>query len=191
MRRLPIPWYFYITWLPTYLKEVHHRRVSGGADLGRSATLLRRDWVIAVRYYFLSPDEMRTGSVAKTRRSLAIVGFVAASAFLYTSSLPEDPVWAALLMGLASFAGDLTLPGSWGTCMDVGEKYAGTLSGSMNMMGNLGGSLAPLSIPYILAATNNNWSFSFYVGAAVYLIGAVCWLFIDSVTPIDRSSAES
>ena len=132
-----------------------------------------------------------TGSVAKTRRAMAIVGFVGASILLFMSSLPKDPIWAALLMGLASFAGDLTLPGSWGTCMDVGQEYAGTLSGSMNMMGNLGGSLAPLSIPYILAATNNNWAMSFYVGAAVYLIGAVCWLFLDSVTPIDNSQTHA
>ena len=48
-----------------------------------------------------------------------------------------------IAMGLASFVLDLTLPGSWGACMDVGGKYAGTLSGSMNMMGNIAGALHP------------------------------------------------
>ena len=185
---LAYPWYFYITWLPTYLREFHHVESQKAAILaglplffGGIGSLLCG--VIS------SQLTMRTGSVAKTRRILAISGFVGASLSLFISSLPESPVWAALLMGLASFCGDLTLPGSWGTCMDVGEKYAGTLSGSMNMMGNLGGSLAPLSIPYFLAASNNNWAISFYVGAAVYLIGAVCWFFIDSVTPIEASES--
>ena len=34
--------------------------------------------------------------------------------------------------------------------MDVGGKYAGTLSGTMNMMGNFAGGLAPLAVGYIL-----------------------------------------
>ena len=43
-----------------------------------------------------------------------------------------------LAMGVATFFHDLTTPGAWGACMDVGGKFAGTLSGSMNMMGNFG-----------------------------------------------------
>ncbi len=187
---LAYPWYFYITWLPTYLKEVHHLESQRAAVL--AGLPLFFGGIGSLFCGVISFHLTRwTGSVAKTRRAMAIVGFVGASILLFMSSLPKDPIWAALLMGLASFAGDLTLPGSWGTCMDVGQEYAGTLSGSMNMMGNLGGSLAPLSIPYILAATNNNWAMSFYVGAAVYLIGAVCWLFLDSVTPIDNSQTHA
>ena len=68
--------------------------------------------------------------------------------------------------------------------MDVGGKHTGSLSGSMNMMGNAGGAVAPMVVPLILAATNNNWSINFYVFAAVYFLGALCWLFIDPVTPL-------
>jgi MFS transporter, ACS family, glucarate transporter len=34
--------------------------------------------------------------------------------------------------------------------MDVGGKLAGTLSGTMNMMGNFGGALYPVATGYIL-----------------------------------------
>jgi len=60
--------------------------------------------------------------------------------------------------------------------------YAGSLSGSMNMMGNLGGVLGPI-FAAILKMSGNNWTLTFWVSAALYLIGAACWFFIDPVTP--------
>ena len=73
--------------------------------------------------------------------------------------------------------------------MDVGGRFAGTLSGAMNMSGNIGGSLAPIAIPFILKHSNHNWALTFYLSAAVYLFGGVCWLFLDPVTPIERETA--
>ena len=71
--------------------------------------------------------------------------------------------------------------------MDVGGKYAGSLSGSMNMMGNLGGAVGSLVVAQILKFTGNNWTACFWVAAGIYLVGAACWLFIDPVTPLDGS----
>jgi MFS transporter, ACS family, glucarate transporter len=69
----------------------------------------------------------------------------------------------------------------------VGGKYAGTLSGSMNMMGNLAGGFAPVAGGYILAMTHN-WNLTLYVSAAIYSLGVICWLLLDPVTPIERES---
>ena len=46
--------------------------------------------------------------------------------------------------------------------MDIGGRNSGTVSGSMNMLGNIGGALSPLAIGYILTYTNNNWTMTFY-----------------------------
>jgi len=70
--------------------------------------------------------------------------------------------------------------------MDIGGKYAGTVAGSMNMMGNLAGFAAPLSGGYILRYTGGNWNSFLYVMATMYLLGTFCWPFIDPVTPIDK-----
>jgi len=70
--------------------------------------------------------------------------------------------------------------------MDIGGRHAGTVSGSMNMLGNVGGALSPLAIGYILTFTNNNWALTFYISSAIYLIGGVCWLFIDAHTPLEE-----
>ena len=74
------------------------------------------------------------------------------------------------------------MPGAWGACMDVGGKYAGTFSGTMNMMVTSGGR-APRRRLHP-ASHGHNWALTFYVSAAVYLVGAILWLFIDPVTPL-------
>jgi len=101
----------------------------------------------------------------------------------------RSPLIMITFLGLTSFFNDLVMPGSWATCMDVGGRYAGTVSGSMNMMGNFGGVAGPIVVGYILQATAHNWALTFYVSAAVYLLGAVLWLFIDPVTPLDEAEA--
>jgi nitrate/nitrite transporter NarK len=92
----------------------------------------------------------------------------------------SQPVLAVLAIGLASFCSDLAMPGAWGACMDVGGEHTGALSGSMNMMGNAGGAVAPMVVPLVLAATDNNWSVNMGLFATAYFLGAACWGFIDS-----------
>lgn len=90
-----------------------------------------------------------------------------------------------VLIALGGFSIDFVLPCAWGTCMDVGGRFAGTFSGAMNMMGNLGGFVAPIATGYILDLSGS-WNLAFSISSAVYLLGAVCWLLLDPVTPLDR-----
>jgi MFS transporter, ACS family, glucarate transporter len=92
---------------------------------------------------------------------------------------------------MASFCNDLNMPGAWGTCMDIGGKYAGTVSGSMNMMGNMAGFVAPMVGGYILQNYNKDYHLFMYIMAGVYLVGAAVWPLIDPVTPIDGSGVKA
>jgi MFS transporter, ACS family, glucarate transporter len=177
-------WYFYITWLPTYLKEARGASLEMGALL---AILPLFFGGIGSMFsgYLSTYLENRTGNIKMVRRWLAGIGFFGAAVLIALSVNIEDPLMGMIAMGLASFSNDLAMPPSWGACMDVGGKYAGTLSGSMNMMGNLGGAIGPVVVGYILSSTNDNWAITFYISAAVYFMGIFCWMFIDPVTPID------
>jgi nitrate/nitrite transporter NarK len=90
-----------------------------------------------------------------------------------------------MAIAMASFFGDLTMPHAWSATMDLGGKYAGTVSGAMNSWGNLGGAISPMVIGYVLQWTGSNWNLTFYIAAAVYAGGILCWLFLDSTTPIE------
>jgi MFS family permease len=178
-------WYFYITWLPSYLREGRHMEITSTAllgvlplfcgGLGNPAGVVVGAWLARI-----------TGDVARSRRIMGYIGFAGASGLLVFSTTVRNPLLAMLSIGMASFSNDLTMAGAWGAAMDVGGKYAGSLSGAMNMWGNLGGALCPLAIGYILKWSGNNWNLTFYVSAAVYLMGIVCWWFLDPVTPLDR-----
>jgi len=182
-------WYFYITWLPTYLKEARGLELEKGALLaglplffGGIGSMLCGTFSVRLARWI--------GDVPKTRRWLAYIGYGGAAGMLLVSMQVHDPVWAMLSMGLASFSLDLSLPGSWNTCMDVGGRFAGTVSGSMNMAGNIAGGVAPVAVGYILDYSDRNWPLTFWISAAIYIVGGLCWTWIDPVTPLDEAPTE-
>jgi ACS family glucarate transporter-like MFS transporter len=202
-------WYFYVTWLPTYLKDARNMDIKSNAFMKWLANILEGSLspqmtivvlsaaLAGIPLFFggfgslvaglITNRLIRSGSrVLVVRRTFGFIGFTGASALLMTSFYLKDPLVAMLAMGMASFFNDLTMPGSWATCMDIGGKYAGTVSGSMNMMGNFGGMAGPFVVGYILQVTTKNWELVFAISAAIYFLGAFFWLFIDPVTPIEK-----
>jgi ACS family glucarate transporter-like MFS transporter len=178
---LSFPWYFYITWLPTYLEKYRHLtrgqiKIYGIVPLfcGGLGSLVSGTIALKMAKW--------TGSVRMGRRVMACTGFLGAAVLLVISINLKDPMWAMAAMGTASFFNDLVMPPAWGSCMDVGGKFAGTVAGSMNMMGNLAGFCAPVLGGFLLP----NWNALLYTMAVVYLLGTFCWPFIDPVTPMEQ-----
>jgi MFS family permease len=179
-------WYFYVTWFPKYLDAAHGKTV-GPIALAVLAglPLFGGGFGSLISGFCAAPLAARVGGVARARKMLAVLGFAAASAFFLASLYAKNPWLAALLVGLAGLFNDFVMPCAWSACMDVGGRFAGTFSGSMNMLGNLGGFVAPIATGYILDKTGN-WNLAFYISSGVYLAGAACWILIDPVTPLDR-----
>lgn len=181
---LSYPWYFYITWLPTYLQEYRHLSTAESAKYAILPLFFG-----GLGAFFCGSISARvvrwTGSTERARRLLASSGFLGAAIMLTISIQTADPAYAMVFMGLASFCNDLVMPGAWATCMDIGGKYAGTVAGSMNMMGNIAGFVAPLTGGIILKRTGGDWNMFLYTMAVMYLLGTFCWPFIDPVTPLE------
>ena len=173
-------WYFYITWFPTYLKE----QFTGLGDLPRAmlacVPLFFGGFGSLVCGLCSAALDRKLGSAALTRRVLGVGGMGLAGVMLIVSMQFTAPVVSVLAIGMAAFFSDLSLPGAWGACMDVGGRHTGALAGSMNMMGNAGGAIAPMAVPLVLAATNNSWSVNMALFALSYFLGAVCWAFINT-----------
>ncbi|MDB6115646.1 MAG: major facilitator superfamily 1 [Lacunisphaera sp.] len=177
-------WYFFITWFPTYLLKAR------GFDLKQSALLAGTPLLLGgcgalVAGWIMPRLSRRLGSVRAARRGLSATALTLAAALLVLSTFVAHPYLAVAIIALVSFCNDLTVPGAWTACMDVGGRAVGTLGGAMNMMGNLGGFLSPIVIGYLVQRTNS-WTLAFYVTAAVYLTGAVLWLLLDPVTPLEE-----
>ncbi len=176
-------WYFFITWMPTYLKESF-------PGLGKWESALLN----CIPLFFGGLGSLASGLLARklatrfgmgsSRRRIAVLGFVGAAVMMLVSTRFHQPVLAMLAVGLASFCNDLAMPPAWGACMEVGGRCTGSLAGSMNMMGNLGSAVSPLVVAWLLGLSGGNWNVAFYSFAIVYVLGAFCWAKIDPVTPL-------
>jgi sugar phosphate permease len=177
-------WFFFISWLPTYLQKGRGLTPEYAAFLAMFPLFFGGTGCIVSG--FLNPYVARwVGSVAKARRLIALIGTAGGAVMMFVHAQAGDPLWAMVAMGMASFGNDILMPGSWGACMDVGSKYAGTLSGSMNMMGNFGSAVSPLVLGYLRQRTGD-WQLSLYSMAGAYVLAGLAWLFIDPVTPLEE-----
>lgn len=177
-------WYFFISFQPKYLQEFRHLSENQMAGYG-TIPLLFGGLGCLVSGLIAARLAIWTGSVRRSRRLLSCTGFLGAAVCWIAVINIQNPITAILFMGIASFCNDLNMPSAWGSCMDIGGKYAGTISGSMNMMGNLAGFVMPALGGIILQRTAGDYNILLWIMAGFYVVGALLWPFIDPVTPIE------
>lgn len=136
-------WYFNINYLPSFLQEqyglpggdvVGAIYAGGPLWMGAIACLLGgylTDW-------FIRKTKDRKGG----RRWFGILGHgLCGMCFLAALAAP-NAFWFFLAVSLAAFFNDLTMGAAWATCQDIGRRYAATVAGFMNTVGNAGGAVS-------------------------------------------------
>jgi nitrate/nitrite transporter NarK len=89
-----------------------------------------------------------------------------------------QPVWLlALLFSASFFFNDMNIAPAWAACADVGERYAGTISGAMNMIGQFGGVVGMSLAGWLLH--RGHVTLLFVLFACSYGLAAACWLAVD------------
>lgn len=168
--------YFYLTWMPTYLERVR----------GFSSTALS---VFAGAPMVACMIADVTGGVATdmlTRRlglrlGRALTGgssFLFAAIFTVVGTLADDPTTAALLLAVAAGWSVFCLGAAWGSCLDIAGPHAGVVSACMNTAGQVGGFLSPIILT-VMVNQFGDWNIAIRLSGVLFLVGAVCWLFID------------
>jgi MFS transporter, ACS family, glucarate transporter len=186
---LSFTWYFYVTWLPTYLQEHHHLTSARGAFY--SVFPLFFCGVGSLFCGFISPYVARwSGSLYRARKIMACSGFFLAGTCLTAASHMSTLNSTVALMATACFFNDCVTPHAWASCMDIGGKHAASsVAGCMNLMGNLAGVSSSMLGGYLLQHTANNWSLFIVILGGVYFLGIFCWPFIDTQTSLDDEPA--
>jgi sugar phosphate permease len=182
--------YFYITWLPTYLQEVR------GVNLQQSAILSGLPVFTAtfgslIGGWTLGRAIRRLGSVSRARKLMAYFSYAAAALLMVAAIQMESVNLAVALMGVSSFAAEFSGPITWTTAMDLGGRNVGAVSGAMNSIGQAGGAVAPAIVGYLAQGGPAGWTMALYSAALVYAIGFLCWIFLDPVTTIGEQPASS
>lgn len=114
-----------------------------------------------------------------------LVGGVAlALAGLATLCTPwVHEVWQlAIVLAAWMFFNDAMLGPAWASCADIGERYAGTLSGAMNMTGAFMGAAGMTLAGWLLKSDRHYLMFSVF--AASYVLASLCWLAVDVTKPL-------
>ncbi len=121
------------------------------------------------------------------RCGVAAVSMAGAAAFIAFGSQVQGARLASVV--LAGGAGTLYLSQSsfWSVTADLAGASSGSVSGFMNMGGQIGGAVTASLTPWI--ASLYGWTASFLVAATLCLLGGLSWLLVDPTNTLSGRSA--
>ncbi len=174
-------WYFWLTWLPTYLLRVHGYNIkevgwlAALPPLASGFGMLVSGWSsdILIRRLGLRKGRALPGVICLPLAVMAMIVGVTATV----------PLKAVLLLSLAAGLAAAGITNIFPVCLEIGGRHAGVVSGTMNMVGNLGGALTPIVVGECLKRWNS-WEYYFLTLVGAYLLATLCWLVVDPKKPI-------
>ena len=186
------PIYFFHTWLFIYLVKVRGFSLTEGGFYGATPYL-----AIAVASPLgglFSDFAVRTLDKPWGQRIAVWVGMFSSATLMWVGAHAANKVSAILLLSAAAGCNMFAAVTFWAACIDLGQRYSGSVAGLMNTFGNLGGWLSPLVTAYVAARLG--WTAALTLAAFVTLGSGLSWLGVDTrisvVTPVpDRLSVSS
>lgn len=173
--------YIFIFWLYTYLIDV------------RGFTLLKGGLFASLPFIassILTPlggatsDRLlRSTSRTWARRIPAVTGLTLAGLCMIFGAVVKDPYLAIAGLALSIGFDQFAEPEYWAATMDVAGRQAGTATGILNMMGNLGGVVSTTLVPILVKQFG--WVVALGSGAGLAFSAAVVWFAIRCDRPMD------
>jgi MFS transporter, ACS family, D-galactonate transporter len=169
-------WYFFITWLPTYLERERHfsvqtmSLVTSLAFFVLATTALISGW--------LSDKWIAAGAApTRVRKTFTGAGPVIASSILLVGIVPNHSAAMAILV-LTCIGLGMCTSNLWAVTQTLaGPETSGKWTGLQNFTGNLAGWITPALIGLIVQQTGN-FFWVFVITSGVTLLGAAAWIFV-------------
>ena len=168
--------YFYLSWLPTYLVK--------GRGFGPERMAL---WS-SLPFILGAFGNVIGGAVSDllgkkyglkvARRTVGGVGVGLAGVLELAAILTRNGTLAAIFLAVGFGFMDCMLPVCWAACLDIGRKYAGTVSGAMHMAGQAGSFISIVGFGYLVRALDS-YDLPLIPMAIALLASSLLWLKID------------
>jgi MFS family permease len=168
---------FFLTWFPTFLQKTRDvsslnsgvlTTVAGvGGVLGSLTGGFFSDWLLE-----------RTGNPRLSRQGIAVAGMTSCSLLIVSSYFIHDVNGSIALISLGVFCAAFGGIGSSTLAMSFGGRSVATVFSAMNMFGNLGAALFPVTAGWLVARTGN-WNLMLFLFAGIMASSAVCWAFVN------------
>ncbi len=168
---------FFLTWFPKFLQETRGVSIleSGvlttiagvGGVLGSLSGGFVSDWLLR-----------RTGNARLSRQGIAVVGMASCSALIVASYFIADVRGSIAVISLGAFCATFGGVSGYTVAIGFGGKHVATVFSSMNMCGNIGAALFPITAGWLVARTGN-WNLMLFLFAGIMAVDAVCWAFLN------------
>ena len=174
--------YWFFSWMPTYL--VKAKGIQAFATYAAVPYLMGAAANLAGGW--TSDRMVRAIGLKWGRRLVGVASMGAAGGFMLLSVGLENKTLALVSLALSFAVSDFMLPNCWAVCLDIGKKYAGTVTGSMNMAGQFGATIAAAAYGGMVARWG--WNIPLIGLAGLSLVSALLWLLIDPTRQLVRES---
>ncbi|MBL8237188.1 MAG: MFS transporter [Bryobacterales bacterium] len=181
--------YFYLGWLHTYLQR---GRGFSEDEMKLWSTLPFLFGACGNLFGGLSSDFLSKKYGLKIgRRVIGSAGLALSGLFMLGTSQVESKELAVVFLALGYGCMDCMLPVSWAVCMDVGKKYAGAVSGSMNMAGQVGSFLSTVLFGYMVTWFGGSYNKPLIPLALCLLVSAFLFTLIDPTKQLVDEKADA
>jgi ACS family glucarate transporter-like MFS transporter len=172
-----------LTWMLPYLKLRYSLRSEDAALYAMIPLLLgaTSQWAtgtIVDRLY-------RSGRRQWSRRLPAMAGFLISAIGVGALTLAPDVQTAVVCFTIAAFGAEMTISPSWAFCMDIGGRKSGAITGTMNMLGNLGSFTSANLFPML--SSESGAAPYFLLVLCMNLMSACFWYFLRPTSPSSPS----
>jgi MFS family permease len=169
-------WSFFVSWMPKYMKAQHGVSFES-SELSTGLPLFCGGISCLVGGVLCDMLIDRTGWKRWGRAIFPIVGCTTAALAMLAIPHVSSEREATILLCIAAAAFDFGQAATWATIVDVGGRYAGSATGFINMVGNLGNAAQPFIGAIVFNAYG--WSTLFGAYAAAFLLAMSMWAIIN------------
>ncbi len=180
------PAYIYYTWFFIYLVRVRGLTVTQGGLWG-SAPFLAITLLAPLGGCVSDRSVARFGK-RRGRQSAVWLGVACSASLLWVGAQTANNSLAILLLAAAAGFNLFATASWWATCNDLTRNFSGSLSGLMNMCGNLGGSLAPIVTAGL--AIRLSWTQALEFAALVTLAAGLFWVLVNADQNLEERSIQ-
>jgi len=143
--------WFYLSWFHIYL-------VNGrGFTMAEMAIYSPLPFILGALGNFaggyLSDKSSQKFGLKTGRRLIGSVCLALSAICLFLTAATTGKLMGILFLSLGFGIMDCMLPSAWAICLDIGDKYAGAITGAMNSAGNLGGFACSIVFGYLVQQT--------------------------------------
>lgn len=179
--------YFYITFLPRYLKDQFQVDYQNSQILTGLPLFLGAFGCVAGG--LLSDLAIRKSGSKRWGRSLIpAIAWTSAALCVFAVPLFSSATMVMALLVIGFVLQDLGVASMWSLPADLGGRFTATLGGWMNTAGCVAALLSPLTSAKMSIAYG--WNSMFYIFGATYLLGALAWLRVDASAALVHSTSD-